>query len=166
MININYGKNEDLMEVCQPLAEYAWLVEQIRTNSESMGIEAAVTKALDDMPDDFTIKELLMNNRAEVTQMCITEYDETRTMKLFWEEGRAEGIVEGIAEGREEGRAEGIVEGRKEGIAEGVAKGKLEALINIIKALDLSIDKAMDVLGIAANEREKYARLVRSAMQL
>ena len=49
--------------------------------------------------------------------------------------------------------------------AEGKAEGKLEALVNIIKALDLSLDKAMDAIGIASNEREKYAALVKAAMQ-
>ena len=31
------------------------------------------------MPDDFLIKPFLLANRAEVKNMCITEYDEERT---------------------------------------------------------------------------------------
>jgi len=34
--------------------------------------------------------------------MCITEYDEARTMELFKEEGRIEGRTEDRTEGREE----------------------------------------------------------------
>ena len=30
MLNINYGKNQALMEACEPLKEYAWLVDAIR----------------------------------------------------------------------------------------------------------------------------------------
>lgn len=30
MVNINYGHNQELMEACEPLGEYAWLVGQIR----------------------------------------------------------------------------------------------------------------------------------------
>ena len=26
MLNINYGKNQQLMDACEPLKEYAWLV--------------------------------------------------------------------------------------------------------------------------------------------
>ena len=85
--------------------------------------------------------------------MGLTEYDEAKTMALFREEGKKEGLAEG--------KREGLVEGKKEGLAE----GKLEALVNIIKALDLSLDKAMDAIGIASNEREKYAALVKAAMQ-
>ena len=36
--------------------------------------------------------------------MCITEYDEARTMEMFREEGKAEGKAEGLAEGRAEER--------------------------------------------------------------
>lgn len=38
---------------------------------------------------------ILIENRAEVKQMCITEYDEAETMRLFKEEGRIEGRTEG-----------------------------------------------------------------------
>ena len=40
--------------------------------------------------------------------MCITEYDEERTLRLTFEEGKEEG--------REEGRAEGILEEKKKTI--------------------------------------------------
>ena len=30
MLNINYGKNQQLMDACSPLKEYAWLVETVR----------------------------------------------------------------------------------------------------------------------------------------
>ena len=35
MLNINYGKNKNLMEACRPLNEYAWLVETIRKYQRS-----------------------------------------------------------------------------------------------------------------------------------
>ena len=41
--------------------------------------------------------------KAEVKQMCITEYHEAETMEQFREEGREEGRKEGHEEGREEG---------------------------------------------------------------
>lgn len=94
MININYGKNKELMRACKPLEEYAWFIEEIRRNNESMEIEAAVDKALDAMPEDFKLKQLLIANKAEVRQMCITEYNEAETMAQFKEEGREEGKEE------------------------------------------------------------------------
>ena len=98
MININYGKNKELMRACKPLEEYAWFIEEIRRNNKSMEIEAAVDKALDAMPEDFKLKQLLIANKAEVRQMCITEYNEAETMAQFKEEGREEGREEGKEE--------------------------------------------------------------------
>ena len=98
MININQGQNTRLMAECQPLAEYAWLIEQIRRNREEMDIEKAVDKAINDMPQNYIIRPFLIGNRAEVKDMCITEYNEAETMKMFREEGRKEGIEEGEEE--------------------------------------------------------------------
>lgn len=60
-----------------------------------MKFEDAVDKALDDMPDDFIIKPFLMANRAEVMNMCLTEYDEEKLAETFRAEGRAEGEIKG-----------------------------------------------------------------------
>lgn len=87
MLNINHGRNRRLMEACRPLSEYAWFVEQIRRNKKGMGIEEAVDKAMDDMPAGFEIRTCLIGNRAEVKDMCITEYNEAETMQMFKEEG-------------------------------------------------------------------------------
>ena len=58
--------------------------------------------AINEMPDDFVIKPFIILHRAEVKHMCITEYDEERTLAEMKEDGRKEGR----AEGREEGRTE------------------------------------------------------------
>lgn len=91
MININYGKNKELMSTCRPLLEYAWFIAEIRKNNKITGIEAAVDSALYNMPEDFGLKKLLIAHKAEVKQMCITEYNEAETMEQFREEGREEG---------------------------------------------------------------------------
>jgi len=105
MINVNYGHNQSLMEQCRPLAEYAWLIDRIRTNTVSMEIEEAVDNALKEMPDSFQIRTVLLANKAEVKNMCITEYNESETMLMFKEEGRKEGRKEGQIEGRKEAEA-------------------------------------------------------------
>lgn len=80
------------MEACGPLAEYAWPIEEIRKNGrDSMSIEAAVDKAIDDMPVNFVIRDYLIGNRAEARNMCITEYSEAETMQVLKEEGRKKG---------------------------------------------------------------------------
>ncbi len=118
MFNVNLGRNESLLDACKPLAEYAWIVDMIRRNEKALKLksdgnplETAIDRAIDDIPNDFIIKQYLEAHRAEVKGMLLTEYNEAQAMELFREEGRAEGR----AEGRVEGRAEGRVEGRAEG---------------------------------------------------
>jgi len=51
------------------------------------------------------LSEFLTKHRAEVIDVCITEYDEQAFVNGIREEGRQEGRKEGRQEGREEGRA-------------------------------------------------------------
>lgn len=100
MININYGHNKNILNACKPLEEYAWFVAQIRKNiaassdNSSNKAETAIDRAIREMPDDFEIKNFLISNRAEVKDMCLTEYNETETLELFRQEGRQEGQLE------------------------------------------------------------------------
>ena len=78
-------------------------MKEYRINRRNkLSIEDAVNKALNDMPDDFSIKAYLMEHRAEVNIMCLTEYDEAETLNLFKEEGRQEGLKQGLKEGETE----------------------------------------------------------------
>ena len=126
MVNINYGHSKNILSACEPLNEYAWLIEQIRSNiNAGMEIDKAADKALDDMPNDYELKEQLMAHRAEVVGMWINEYNEEETMQMFKEEG----IKIGEQRGRREGRQEGRREGRQEG------ENLLAALINKLISL-------------------------------
>ena len=81
MLNINYGKNMTLMAACEPLSEYAWLVETIRRNQKVMiNLEAAIDAAIEKMPDEFVIKKFLLQNKAEVKGMFLTEYDQNKVL--------------------------------------------------------------------------------------
>jgi hypothetical protein len=66
LLNVNMGSERKLMDACRPMYEYAWFVSSIRENMRTMEIEAAVNKALDEMPEDFGIREFLIRNREEV----------------------------------------------------------------------------------------------------
>lgn len=89
MLNINYGKNRELMAACEPLSEYAWLVETIRRNQKVMrNLEVAIDKTIDEMPDDFVIKKLLLSNKAEVKGMFLTEYDQNKVLAQAVNEDR------------------------------------------------------------------------------
>ena len=101
MVNINKGRNRAIMEKCRPLEEYAWLVQEIRDGMEAGATaEEAVDRAIDRMPETFLIWKLVTKNRAEVRHMCITEYDEARTMEMFKEEARNDVVIGLLSKGR------------------------------------------------------------------
>jgi hypothetical protein len=104
MLNINYGKNKALMEACEPLKEYSWFVDRVRVLMDGKPqLEAAVDKALDDMPDSFILKAFLLANKAEIKGMFLEDYN----IETFKRDMRAEGYEEGLEEGLEKGLEKG-----------------------------------------------------------
>ena len=113
MYNLNKGKNEELLSKCQPLREYMILVDCIRENqANGMSVKDAVDKAVVDCINDGILADFLKNHRAEVMDVCITEYNE----KTFVDGIRAEGR----AEGHDEGRLEAIRNMIKYGISKDI----------------------------------------------
>ena len=97
MYNLNRGKNDKLLSLCKPLSDYMTLIYYIRENQENgYSIKEAVDKAAKRCIEENILSDFLRKHRAEVMDVCITEFNE----KVF-----IDGIHE---EGREEGRAETI----------------------------------------------------------
>ena len=89
MLNVNFGRNRALLDSCSPLGEYAWFVERVRVGQrDGLVLMEAVDSALDEMPDNMQIKPFLLANRSEVKMMCLTEYDEAKTIAELREEER------------------------------------------------------------------------------
>ena len=147
MININHGHNRALLSACRPLGEYAWFVARVRKNLSARvdgvpcRIGDAIDKAIDEMPEDFVIKKFITANRAEVKDMCLTEYNEAKTMEMLKEEGRQEGLQKGLQEGRQKGLMEGKHETR------------LLDIINLMDCMGWTAERAMDALKIPRNQR-------------
>jgi predicted transposase YdaD len=99
------------------------LVNRIRQNqSEGMVIERAVDAAVDSCIAEGILTDFLVGHRAEVRDMCITEFNE----KTF---------VRGI---REEGRVEGRAEERKQMISQMLRAGKTPEEITDFCGYDLT----------------------------
>lgn len=96
MINLNEGKNDELLEHCRPLKEYMILVNEIRKNGETMEAEEAVDAAVTYCIEHNILREFLIKHRAEVKDVCITEFDEKR----FADDMREEGFEEGCEVGQ------------------------------------------------------------------
>ena len=94
--NINKGHNPYLMEHCEPLSEYADLVDRVRTyETQGLSSNRAVDPGVTDLIDQGgVLAPYLSKNRNEVSSMFLTEFNQ--------EEYEADVR----ADGREEGRAE------------------------------------------------------------
>ncbi len=97
LLNINYGRNKELLDRCKPLKEYSWFTTTVmKKQKDGVELERAIEETLEEMPDDFVIKKFLIANKAEVRSMCLTEFNEEK----FKARERAEARAEGKAEGR------------------------------------------------------------------
>jgi predicted transposase/invertase (TIGR01784 family) len=68
--------------------------------------------------------------------------------------GREEGIEEGLIKGREEGIEEGMKKGREEGIEEGLKKGVIQIARNL-KACNVDIETIKATTGLSSEEIER-----------
>ena len=102
VLNINHGKNRELMKRSRMLEGYSILVARIRAHAKEMRIEAAVDLALTECIREGILEEFLSRQRAEVKAMSIFEYDEERELKLlresYYEEGRNDGSISTLTE--------------------------------------------------------------------
>ena len=97
MININRGRNSRLMEKCSMLYEYSVFVAEIRKRtSQNMPLREAVEEAVEYCIQNEILADVLRGNKAEVTDMCLEEYDEAfhiaSEKEISFEEGRREGL--------------------------------------------------------------------------
>ena len=96
MYNLNTGKNDNLLEQCRPLAEYMELINRINRNLKSYKIEKAVNSAVDSCIKDGVLAEFLKKHRAEVLDMCITEFNEKSFVEAVKEEGADKLLIKQI----------------------------------------------------------------------
>ena len=89
MVNLNDGKNEDLLNNCRPLKDYMTLINEIRKNCKTMEFESAVDAAVTYCIEHDVLKTFLLKHRAEVKDVCITEYNEKSFVEGIRAEGRA-----------------------------------------------------------------------------
>ena len=95
-INTNCGKNRIITKKCQPLADYSLFVDGVRQyKTQGLDFIEAVYFALAKLSDESPVKQMILANKAEVTNMCITEYNEKEVMAQFKEEWQQEAREEG-----------------------------------------------------------------------
>ena len=127
--------------------------------------EEAVKMAVDECINENVLREFLLENKAEVVKMFLTEYNEKQTLENTYndgvEVGKEKGIEIGKAKGIELGKVQGIELGKLQGIEFGERRKLIEMVYKKIKrgktveeiADDLEED--IEVINTIFNEIEK-----------
>lgn len=102
VLNVNEDKNPALMQQSETLAGYAHFISLLRRYHNELPLEAATEKAISECIRNGILADYLLARKAEVFDMVLTEYDEEKVHRMFYNDGRAEGRAEGIATGRAE----------------------------------------------------------------
>ena len=104
VLNINAGRNNDMMRKCRRLSDYAEFIAQIRWKmDEGWSLEEATEISIKQCIDKGILADILTKHGTEVCRMILTEYDEQEEREYQRAEGRAEGRELGLAEGIEKG---------------------------------------------------------------
>ncbi len=77
MLNINYGKNRELMEKCRRLEEYAIFVARVRqyAAADMEERETAITRAIDECIAEGILADILTEQKAEVLELVLTTFN-------------------------------------------------------------------------------------------
>ena len=108
-----------------------------------------IENAIESCIKEGILRDFLEKHRAEVYDMCLTEYDEERAAKALLAEGVEIGLEQGRSEGLEQGRSEGLEQGRTEMLEK----------INILNQ-KLIMDKRNDDLLRSFKDKEFQKKLL------
>lgn len=132
MLNVNHGHNQQLMQKCRRLEEYAIFVSKVREYT-AMDLEnpsQAIAKAVDVCIEEGVLVDILSGQKAEVLELALTTFDR----ELYEQELREEGLASGIAQGE--------------------AKVLLETVENLQKNLNISLEDALAAIGKTMKDYE------------
>jgi len=148
VININEGRNKEIVQRCKALNGYCAFIGKVREyEKEGYSLEEAIRKAVKYCRDHDILKEFLEANAKEVMTMLLEEWNLDDAKQVWYEEG----MEKGLEKGREEGLEEGMEKGREEGLEEGLEKGREEGLEKTARnalAAGLSIDTIQKITGL------------------
>lgn len=140
VLNVNHGRNSELMEQCRTLRDYAEYVARVRRYKMELGsLDDAVKAAVDECIKDGILSDFLRKNRAEVEMTSILEYNKE-------EEERKLRVAE-----------------RQVGYDEGVEEGEKIGYYNMIKSFmarkGVTLEEACDSMGLSLEEYREAERI-------
>lgn len=143
MLNINYGRNKELMEKCHRLEEYSIFVDRVRHHTANRNdLSSAIHAAIDECIQKDILKDILTQSKAEVHDMVLTTFNRELYENELKEDAYMEGLAEGKIAGIAEGKAAGIVEGKHQQLDELIQKklAKGKSIETIADELEESVE--------------------------
>ena len=143
VLNINDAPHRPLLDKCHVLKSYSVFVAKVREHVKNGStLEVAVGEAVRYcIANNYLEEYFRQKQQEEVFDMLNFVWDQERALEVRAEEAREDGI--------------------KAGLSQGVLETTISAIRSMMKNLGLSMEKAMDVLQIPADERAKYAMLIK-----
>ena len=142
VLNINDKRNRPILEKSHALRSYSVFVAKVRESVKSgNALEVAISEAT---------RYCIAHNKLEYYFRQKQEEEVFDMLNFAWNQERA------LEVRAEEARAEGL----SQGLSQGVLETTITAIRNVMQSMNFSVEKAMDVLQIPADERAKYAALV------
>ena len=150
VININTGNNNSLISKCKVLKGYVILTTRMREyiskySSKDFSEEEAVKMAVDECINEDVLREFLLENKAEVVKMFLTEYNEKQTLENTYNDG--------VEAGKEIGKSQGIEFGERRKLVEMVYK-KIKRGKSVEEIAD-DLEEDIEVINPIFNEIEK-----------
>ena len=124
------------------LNEYAIFVDRVRRNLKAgKPLEEAIMQAIDDCIRDEILKDILIQQKAEVVQMILETFDQEKYEKAMHQEGYDDGYSDGKKDGYSDGKADMFLEL----IRKKLAKGR--SLEEIARELETDLETIQKLTG-------------------
>lgn len=161
VLNINAGHNQELMEKCRLLYEYAEFIAIMRkyleevNHREDADVVAAVNKAVEECIRKGILENFLNRHRGEVCRMILTVYNEERRYRSGKQLGYETGWTLGMADGEALGRAEDLLI-----VLEGIGDVPSELRERILKEKDITVLKSWVKAAVQAKSIEEFSDML------
>ena len=132
VLNINEGRNSDIVNRCKKLSEYSLFISKVREYKEKYDdLLKAIKEALKYCMEHDILKEYLEKHETEVINMLYTEWNWDTALEVAREEAFEDGLEEGEEKGREEGKVEEKLAIARNALAEGYSPESIQKITGL-----------------------------------
>ncbi len=145
IININKNKNKTLQKNCESLYHYIEFVERVR-ESQRKGMEAsqAINEAVDYAIQHNFLEGFFEEQKMYITNSLLTEFDQELHDRCTREAGYEEGVADGIVQGEARGAQQTAIANAKNAIAMGLPPEQIAQITSLPLEQVLSLKEEVE----------------------